>query len=148
EVGPVVERRRFAGYGPKGELLDGAKSGNPDANVPYTDFELKVERIIKDDGSVASDKPIILRMAGEATPETKRLTASSSYPFSYTGDRYLFLLTHEPDGIAYGFNYGPWSRLIVDDKNLLRISDNYQQFLKLNGISPITLEAFIALISK
>lgn len=149
EVGPVAQQRNFAGYGLKGEMLDGAKTGNPAANVPYTDFELKVERVIKDDGSIADGKPIILRMAGEATPETKRLTATTDYPFSYTGDRYLFLLAHEPDEIAYGFYYGPWSRLIIDSNNLLYVSNGMQQLLKLDGSeATITLDDFIARIGR
>lgn len=84
KIGPVVQHRTFSGYGPKGELLDGVDTaGHPAPKVPITDFTLKVEQVIKDDGSIAGGKPIILRMGGDATPEMKNLTLKSDYPFSY-----------------------------------------------------------------
>jgi putative hemolysin len=131
EVGQVIQRRTYSGYGAKGELLDGLDvHGNPVPQVPITDFEVKVEQVIKDDGAIAGGKPIILRMGGDATPEMKQVTAKTDYPFSFTGDRYLFLLSRNPDGVTYGFYYGPWSRLLVDG-NTLRVSDGTQQILKL-----------------
>lgn len=145
EVGSVVQRRTYSGYGPKGELLDGFDvNGTPVPTAPITDFELKVEQVVKDDGAIASGKPIILRMGGDATPEMKRLTASGEYPFSFTGDRHLFLLTRNPDGQTYGFYYGPWSRLVIDENNNLRISNGSQELPKLDGSNAaISLDEFV-----
>lgn len=75
-------------------------NGNPVPKVPITDFELKVEQVVKDDGAIVSGKPIILRMGGDATPEMKQITANGEYPFSFTGDRHLFLLSRNPDGVT------------------------------------------------
>lgn len=149
EVGPVVQRRTFSGYGSNGELWDGFNAvGQSVPQVPFTDFEVKVERVLRDDGSIASGKPIVLRMAGDATLEMKVITRNTNYPFTYTGDRHLFLLTRNPDKTTYGFYYGPWSRLLVDG-DALRISDDTQQLLKLDGNdAAINLEAFIQLIGK
>jgi hypothetical protein len=150
EVGPVVQRRTYSGYGPKGELLDGFDAnGNPVPKVPITDFELKVEQVVKDDGAIASGKPIILRMGGDATPEMKQITANGEYPFSFTGDRHLFLLTRNPDGQTYGFYYGPWSRLLIDGNNNLRVSNGSQELLKLDGSdAPISLDEFIRRVKR
>ncbi|MCL6511326.1 MAG: hypothetical protein K6U78_11610 [Anaerolineae bacterium] len=149
EVGPVVQRRTFSGYGPNGELWDGFDAvGRPVPQVPFTDFEVKVERVLRDDGSIANAKPIILRMAGDATPEMKAITQNTNYPFTYTGDRYLFLLTLNPDKTTYGFYYGPWSRLLIDG-GTLRVSDGTQQLLKLDGSdAAISLEALTQRIGK
>ena len=149
EVGPVVQHRTFSGYGPNGELLDGVDiAGNPAPTVPITDFEIKVEQVLKDDGTIAGGKPVILRMGGDATVETKNLTLKTDYPFSFTGDRHLFLLTRQPDGVTYGFQYGPWSRLLIDG-DVLRISNREQQLLKFDDRnSPLGLTEFMAIIKE
>ncbi|MCL6511328.1 MAG: hypothetical protein K6U78_11620 [Anaerolineae bacterium] len=149
EVGPVIQRRTYSGYSSNGQLLDGFnETGMPVPQVPITDFEVKVERVIKDDGTIASGKPIILRMSGNATPEMKATTRNSDYPFSYTGDRHLFLLTRNPDGTTYSFYYGPWSRLLIDS-DILRVSNGSQDLLKLDGSDvPIRLDDFIRRVNE
>ena len=149
EVGPVVQRRTYSGYDPQGELLDGFnEAGTPVPRAPITDFEVKVERVIRGDGTIGSGKPVILRMSGDATPEMKEITRNSDYPFSYTGDRYLFLLTRNPDRATYGFYHGPWSRLLIDG-DTLRISNGSQDALKLDGSdAPISLEDFIRRVNE
>ena len=100
--------------------------------LPFTDFEIIVEQVIRDDGRIAQEEPIILRMPSTATAELKALTQNSDYPLSYTGDRHLFLLSPNPDGETYGFYYGPWSRLTIDADENLRVSDGRQQLLTLD----------------
>lgn len=142
EIGPVVQYGTFAGYRPDGKMLtETDPAGNPLPQVPFTDFTLKVEEVLRDDGAIASGKPIILRMGGYATPEMKKLTENSDYPFSYTGDRHLFLLTPGPDGKTYGLHYGPWSRLLIDGK-ILRVSNGARQVLQLDSKKPISLQEF------
>lgn len=149
EVGPVIQHRTFSGYDVKGELLDGTDLvGNPSPKLPITDFQIKVDRVIKDDGTITNGRPLILRMAGDATPETKKLTANTDYPFSYTGDRHLFVLSLDPDGKTYGFYYGPYSRLNID-QGILRVSDQNSSELKLDGQdAPIALDSFIQRVAK
>lgn len=149
EVGPVVQRRTYSGYGSNGQLLDGFnEAGTPVPQAPITDFEVKVERAIRDDGTIASGRPIILRMSGDATPEMKAITRNTDYPFSYTGDRYIFLLTRNPDGTTYSFYHGPWSRLLIDG-DILRASNGTQDLLKLDGSeAPISLDDFIQRVNQ
>lgn len=149
EVGPIVQRRTYSGYGSQGKLLDGFnEAGTPVPQVPFTDFEVKMERVIRDDGTIASGKPVILRMSGDATPEMQAITRNSDYPFSYTGDRHLFLLTRNPDGTTYSFPHGPWSRLLIDG-DILRASNGTQDVLKLDGSeAPIRLDDFIERVKR
>ena len=143
QVGPVVAHRTLYGYGPNGEELEASEVPSDAPGMPITEFKLKVERLIKDDGTVASGEPIILLMGGDATPETKELTQDTDYPFSYTGDSYLFLLTPNPDDKTYGFEHGPWSRLLVDN-DVLKISNGEEEILSFADDSkPVTLGGFL-----
>lgn len=144
EVGVVVQYLDSVVYGPDGALLAGGEAvGPPMPPTPATDFVVEVEQVLRDDGAVATGTPIILRMAGTATPEMKELTQATDYPFSYTGDRHLFLLAPNPDGESYGFYYGPWSRLIIEE-NRLYVSDGARQPLLFEGSEmPVELNELI-----
>lgn len=148
----------FIGEVGEGQLVEmfGYKDGKPvtvDAfnsplgGLPGTDFLVKVEKAIRDDGKIASGEPIILRVPGAITEEIKKLTQGTEYEATYTGDRYLFLLSPNPDGQTYGFYYhGPWSRLIVDG-DTLRLSDDKRQPLQFgDDAKPITLDEFIEFV--
>lgn len=142
EVGPVAQHLEHAIYGEDGQLLK-PTADLPLPPVPATDFALEVEQVIRDDGAIAAGKTIILRMPGTATAGMKMLTLVSEYPFSYTGDRHLFLLSPNPDGESYGFYYAAWSRLLIDG-DILRVSNGQLQPLLFEGSDqPITLEEFI-----
>ena len=149
EIGPVDQYLDFVVYGDDGQMLKERPvhaDGNPTGDVPATDFLLKVEKVIRDDGRVARGEPIILREGGTITEELKKLTQGTEYEITFTGDRYLFLLIPTPDGLAYGFYYGPWSRLIVDG-DTLRISDDKRQPLQFgDDAKPITLDEFIQFV--
>jgi hypothetical protein len=149
EVGPVVQYLDFAVYGEDGQLLKERPTdadGNPQGDIPATDFLLQVEEVIRDDGRIARGEPIILRMGGHITEELKQLTQATEFPFSYTGDRHLFLLVPTPDGQAYGFYYGPWSRLTIDGE-VLRMSNGEQQPLQFkDSAGPVTLEEFMKMV--
>ena len=158
EVGEVVARRTFYGYGVYGEELKASEVPSDTSGIPITEFELKVERLIKDDGIVASEEPIILAMGGDITPEMRELSLDTDYPFSYTGDSNLFLLTPNPDGKTYGFYYGPWSRLIVED-SVLKMSNGQKDLLPFTADEEpttslsannksITLEGFVEQVNK
>lgn len=144
EIGPVEQCLSISGYD-----WDGSVNGTPVdcanpqnwSGVPVTDFRLTVEEVLRDDGTIASGEPIILRALGFATKEGKEITKDSEFPLSYTGDRHLFLLGRNPDG-TYGISYGVWSRLIIDGESL-RVSSGWQQPLQFQDSNgPITLAAF------
>jgi len=145
EIGLVKQYIEIAGYSAAGQLvLPGTDAdGNPLPGLPATDFLLTVEQVIRDDGSIARGEPIILRMPGYITAAMKQPSQAGEYPVSYTGDRYLFLLSPYPDGQTYGFYFGPWSRLIMNG-NELRVSNGKQQPFQFGeGDEPITLDEFI-----
>lgn len=145
-VGPVQQHLEVSGYyGEEGQLeFPGTDDeGKPLPGIPVTDFLLHVEEVIRDDGTIASGQPIILRVVGYITEELKQSSQAGEFPASYTGDRYLFLLSPYPDGQTYGFYYGPWSRLIIDG-DILRISNGVQSPLQLgDSDQPITWNEFL-----
>jgi hypothetical protein len=121
-IGQVVQQGYFAGYdettgavlirnplASKPVLLAGPTS-TPDPSLPYTDFEILIEKGIRDDGRIRSGKPLVLRMLGRPTDGAD---PDSPYPMSKTGDRHLFFLTRNPDKESYGLVYGPYSRLNI-----------------------------------
>lgn len=135
-VGPVVREGRFLGYGERGRLKVAPPSRNhPDLNWPYVDQRIEVDRVLSDDGRVASGKPLILRMPGFTTAtdaETARWDAASEYPLSRWGDRRLFFLTQNPDGETYGLRFGSLSRLVIDGR-VVTSSDGDRSPLRLDG---------------
>lgn len=149
EVGPVQQRWEMIRYEdgrlliPEPDDIQTLRAMWGIMAYPATDFRLVVEEVLRDDGSIAAGKPIILRVLGHVTPELKESSRAGFYPVTYTGDRYLFLLTPYPDGETYGFFYGPWSRLLVDG-DLLLASTGPPQLLQLPDLDgPLTLDALI-----
>lgn len=147
QVGEIAAQFNLAGEELTSGQPMGAAYGLLPARIPATDFHLEVEEIIRDDGTVAANEPLILRVPGIIDENVMRLgiTQSSHYPYTFTGDRYLFLLTRNPDG-TYGLYHSPWSRLIVDG-DTLRVSNGAQEPLQFEpGDEPITLDAFIEVV--
>jgi hypothetical protein len=131
EVAEVIRQGYYGGYDATGRLI--LHAGEPDkpvSGVPFTDFSIKVERSLKDDGSIAAGQPIILRITGHPTNEVRRLSddLQVDFPMSFPGDRHLLLLSKNPDG-SYGFYYGPWSRLVIDGE-IVRVSNGAKEPLK------------------
>lgn len=149
EVGPVERYIDFAVYGDDGQLVTERpvvdEQGTRQGDIPATEFAIKVERVLRDDGRVASGEPVLLREAGMVTEEVIQMVRNYDalntilYPPTWTGDRRLFLLSPQPDGKAYGFRYGPQSRLVIDGE-LLRLTDGAQSPLQIgDSKAPVTL---------
>ncbi len=142
-VGSVPQYETFCGYADDGITVLPC-NGSP--GQPATDYVLHVERVIRDDGTIARGEPVVLRMPGHITEDMKEATAGVEFPFSYPGERRLFLLSPSPDGENYSFRNGPWSRLIIDD-DMLRISNATEDPLRFQGEAElITLEQFITFV--
>ncbi len=119
-VGVVVNQGAFQGYDAAGNAIPGKATGHPD--LPMTDFQINVEKVLKDDGTIRAGNPLVLRMLGHPINKPARdADRTSYYPMSYTGDRHLFFLSKNPDA-TYGFYYGPWSRLVIDGQ-VVAVSD-------------------------
>lgn len=153
EVGPVEQTWEMVTYrevpqpptpikGPTIEPLLGLVE-----EYPATDFRLEVEEVLRDDGSIAAGDPIILRVLGHVTADLKESSQAGFYPVTYTGDRYLFLLTPYPDGETYGFYYGPWSRLLLDGDLLFASTGPPEplRFAEVGGL--LTLDEFVQAVT-
>lgn len=149
-VGPVERYTEFVPIGHSQPTVDA--DGNIVPSLPVinqlmpgaamTEFRLVVDEVLRDDGTLAADKPIILRSTGHITAD---IAASSAGPVppSFTGQPYLFLLTPYPDGQAYTFYYTTWSRLIIGDDDVLYRSNGERDPLILDeNAGPVTLESF------
>lgn len=141
EIGEVIRYTETVQYDENGHPLLFA-NGRPYPGTPVTDFQLDVEEVVRDDGTVGSGEPVVLRMSGHITEAFTQRVYAPEYPVSYTGDRHLFLLSPYPDGETYGFYYGPWSRLIIDGDSL-RVSNGNRDPLVFDATAgPVTLDAF------
>lgn len=112
---------------------------NADNSWPVTDFEMKVEQVIRDTGSVSYGEPVWLREQGYVTAESKQQTQNDHYPVSYTGDRYLYILYPVDGEDTYVASHGPWGRLIID-ADILRLSNATQDPLQFDDGGQVTLE--------
>lgn len=123
-VGPIVGTLDHASYDTDGALVtEGVTaSGAPLPPAPVTDFALVPKQTLRDDGSVANDRPIILRVAGSVTKELADLTKGTDFALPWTGDEYLFLLSPTPDGAAYGM-WSAWHMLTVAQDNRLILAN-------------------------
>ncbi len=142
EVEKVDRYLDFAGYAEDGkakESIDRSLDFLP-PSIPTTDFALKVQQVIRDDGAIARGDPIVLRLVAVGARDLDILEKAGR---NYTGREYLFLLTPNPDGKTYGFYYGAWSQLTVDG-DVLHISNDMNDELGFESDpAPITLHEFV-----
>lgn len=148
EVGPTHYTETFP-YDEDGNTITRDAFNSPIAGLPVTDFLIEVEQVIRDDGTIARGEPILLREQGEMTAELKKLTQGGEYDeyeITYTGDRYLFLLSYDPLSQRYYFHHLVWSRLIIDG-DILRVSGGVRPPLQVAGSEhPLTLKEFIRFV--
>jgi hypothetical protein len=118
-VGSIINQGSFLGYDEAGNLKKIAPNESPPPDAPpgrrekpFVDYEIKVEQVLKNDGTFKSGEMLILRMPG-GLPEQSN--SDAEYPGSTPGDRRFLFLTQNPDKKTYGLYYGSKSRLIVDD---------------------------------
>lgn len=110
-IGPMVQQGTFAGYDNAGSLL--APTNRQAQGVPsaFVDYEVRVERVLKDDGTLKRQAPLILRMPGNRTTP---IDPDDEYPMSAPGDQHLLFLSQNPDRTTYGLYFGAWSRISID----------------------------------
>lgn len=116
-VGPIITKGSFVGYDEAGKLkkLDPTQPQSlalpAQIETPFVDYEIKVEQVLKSDGTIESGNPLIMRMPGDLTEQSN---LDAEYPRSVPGDHRLLFLTQNKDKKTYGLYYGSKSRLIVD----------------------------------
>ncbi len=109
-VGRIVNEGAIGSYVEADNLRNDRATDPISSRIPIVDYEVEVEAVVLDDGILSSGHPLILRMSGRSTDP---VIPGAEYPPSRVGDRGLFALTANPDGLTYGFHYGPWSRFDI-----------------------------------
>ncbi|HAL47097.1 MAG TPA: hypothetical protein DCP37_05035 [Dehalococcoidia bacterium] len=105
-INSVLDEKQIGGYGVGGQLMPAEDGGNP-----VTDFDVRVESVLKSDGTVAEGEGFVLRMHGH-TSSDPAVVASVLFELPKAGDRLLFALGRNPDGT---FGSGPEGLLDVGD---------------------------------
>lgn len=140
-VGPIIRRTFFNGYDEQrresviGDGLD----------FPWVDYRIDVERVFKDDGAIASGRPVILRGSDAQTIDgvfTDKIPIPTPRPdipapMARPGDRYLYFLAANPDRRTYYAVRAPFGRLLVEGP-VIRASDGRRTALAVGGreVSP------------
>lgn len=89
----VTSEGRFYGYDEGAATRAKLDQESPTSlSVPFTDFEVVVERTISDDGRRSADEPLIVRMVAERNEPG----------MPQVGDRRLLFLRINPDNKTYG----------------------------------------------
>ena len=95
-VSAVLGGIRFGAYGEDGNPT----SGGEEPGTPFTDYEVRVESVLKDDGDVEDGGTLVLRMFGHLSQQSDVVTlAAVTLPQS--GSHHLLALGRNPDG-TYG----------------------------------------------
>jgi hypothetical protein len=130
-VGSFIGENWFAGYDEQGRLIK-AKDKNlpPEAEIPFYDYNLQVEEILKSDIPIETGQSVTLRMFVNGTKQDDR--PGVEFPPSIPGDRYLFFLYRNPDNATYGLRYATASRLVIDGP-IVTYSDGDRTPVNFNG---------------
>lgn len=83
----------------------------PSPELPFTYYEVQIEEIILNDGTIIVDKPLSLRVSSHpGSLEAEK----GEWEMPHPGERYLFVMRRNPDGQSYGTN-GGWGMLHIDE---------------------------------
>ena len=104
-VGTAVEERQIGGYGDDGRLMPPGEGG-----IPVTNYEVRIESVLKGDGVVTSGGTLVLRIFGHRNSQGGAIT-SVVFHLPEPGDHLLFALGKNPDGTC---GSGPEGLLNVD----------------------------------
>lgn len=114
-IGDIVDQGTLSGYNSEDKTRNERPNDPVSPAIPITDFRINIERVLLDDGTIQAGKPLILRMLGEPTTT---FDSSSAFPQARVGERYLLVLSRNPDGATYGPYYGPYSRLVLGERGV------------------------------
>ena len=102
----VIEEKVMGPYGEDGQPLPADEGG-----LPFTDYSVRIEEVLKDDGSISQSDAFILRMFGHRSSAGQAALTSVSFSLPDPGVRLLFALGKNPDG-TYGS--GPEGLFAID----------------------------------
>jgi hypothetical protein len=108
-IDSVLEEREMGAYGEDGQPLPADEGG-----LPFTDYQVRVESVLKGDGTVTDGGTLVLRMFGHLSKDNAVIT-SNVFTLPSPGDHLLFALGMNPDG-TYGS--GPEGLFSVDGEKV------------------------------
>ena len=123
-ISAVLDEIRFGAYG---------EDGNPyipveESGTPYTDYEVRVESVLKNDGDVEDGGSIVLRMFGHLSRQNDVVTLGP-VQLPQPGSHYMLALGRNPDG-----TYGSGSEgLIYVDSETVAYADGVTFPTELTG---------------
>ena len=123
-ISSVLEEMVIGGYGEDGKPTPAGKEGG----LPYTDYEVRIESVLKGDGALEDGGTLVLRMFGHRTQQTDVVT-SVAVQLPETDSYYMFALGQNPDG-TYGSGL---ERLINVDGDHVTFADGLGFYTELTG---------------
>ena len=109
-IDSVLEEKKMGPYGDDGQPLPA-----DDSALPFTDYDLRIESVLKGDGTVTDGESLALRMFGHLSNQNAIITPNM-FTLPDPGDHLLFVLGRNPDG-TYGS--GPEGLLNVDGEKVV-----------------------------
>ena len=111
-------------YGEDGKPV----AADEESGLPYTDYEVRIERVLKGDGGVEEGGVLVLRMFGHLSRQTDVVTLAP-VQLPQPGSHYLLALGQNPDG-----TYGSGSEgLIYVDGETVAYADGVAFSTRLTG---------------
>ena len=123
-ISSVLDEKLLGAYG---------EDGNPyipveESGSPYTDYEVRVESVLKDDGDVEDGGTLVLRMFGHLSQQDDVVTLAV-IQLPQLGSHFLLALGRNPDGTYGSGNEG----LIYVDGETVAYADGVPFSTKLAG---------------
>ena len=123
-ISGVLDEKLIGAYGEDDKpYIPGEESG-----TPYTDYEVSIESVLKDDRDVEDGGTLVLRMFGHLSQQSDVLTLAA-VTLPQPGTRYLLALGRNPDGTYGSGNEG----LIYVDGETVAYGDGVPFSTKLSG---------------
>ncbi len=123
-ISAVLDEKLIGAYGEDGKpYIPVEESGSP-----YTDYEVRVESVLKNDGDVEDSGTLVLRMFGHSSQQSDVVTLAA-VQLPQPGSHYLLALGRNPDGTYGSGNEG----LIYVDSEIVAYADGVAFSTKLAG---------------
>lgn len=121
EIDQIADQGDYTGYDESGELIPlatstppsslGTPTALPDFSLPYSDFIISVQELIKNDGG-SGDRTVRMITDGPKPKSTACAPSEANFPPGDIGETYMFFLKKNPDD-TYGLYRGPYDRIIL-----------------------------------
>ncbi len=123
-ISAVLDEKLIGAYGEDGNSYTPVE----ESGTPYTDYEVRVERVLKDDGDVEDGGTLVMRMFGHLSQQNDAVTLAA-VQLPQPGSHYLLALGRNPDGTYGSGNEG----LIYVDGESVAYADGIAFSTKLTG---------------